>query len=184
MKYVLIVLIPCFLFAQEPFFKETFDQMSFGSFFDQNWTVKNIQGENSWRVSSHKKSTTGLYAKISGYKGSENEEDWLVLKKDLSSCYKASLEFETATGYYKHNGLSIWIHDTENIMEKGKKVEKVNLASKKDLKKYNFSPFVSSGKIDISEFCGGMFYVGFRYLGNNSNESTTFELDNVQISIK
>ncbi len=182
MKYLIFLLLPSFFFTQELFFEENFDRMSFGDSFDKNWIVKNVEGENGWRVSSHKGSKTKLYAKISGYKGSDTEEDWLILKQDLTSCYNASLTFETAVGYYQHPGLTVWIHDTENIQE-GKKLDSVNLASKKDVEKYSFSSFVSSGTLDISSFCGGMFYLGFRYLGNNHNESTVFELDNLRITI-
>ncbi len=182
MKYLFALLIPCFYFTQELFFEETFDKMTFGDSFERNWIMKNIQGKNTWRVSSHKNSTTKLYAKISGYKGSEIEEDWLILKQDLTNCYNASLEFETAIGFYQHDGLSVWIHDTEDLL-KGRELKSTRLASKKDLKEFSFSPFIPSGKIDLAEFCGGMFYLGFHYLGNNSNESTVFEIDNIKIFI-
>lgn len=175
-------MFPAFFLSQELLFEENFNHMSFGDSFNENWIVKNIEGKNTWRVSSHKGSKTKLYAKVSGYKGSDIEEDWLILKQDLTSCYNASLTFETAIGYYQHEGLTVWIHDTKDI-QKGKKLDSVNLASKKDIKKATFSPFISSGSIDISSFCGGMLYVGFRYLGNHNNESTVFELDNLRITI-
>ncbi|APD06105.1 hypothetical protein UJ101_00566 [Flavobacteriaceae bacterium UJ101] len=183
MKFLLLLLFfPHFSFTQELFFQENFDQMTFGNSFNHNWVVKNIEGKNSWRISSHKNSKTKLYAKISGYKGSEKEEDWLILKQDLTHCYNASLQFETATGFYQHHGLSVWIHDSENISQ-GEKIDSIKLASEENIKAYSFSPFVSSQRINVSAFCGGMFYLGFRYLGNNSNESTVFELDNIQIWI-
>lgn len=183
MKFLLLLLFfPYFYFTQELFFEEDFNQMTFGNSFDQNWIVKNVEGKNTWRISSHKNSKTKLYAKISGYKGSEKEEDWLILKQDLTHCYNASLLFETAVGFYQHQGLSVWVHDSDTISQ-GKKLDSIQLASKKDLKNHSFSPFVSSQRINISAFCGGMFYLGFRYLGNHSNKSTVFELDNIQIWI-
>lgn len=182
MNYLLLLLFPFLSFTQELLFEEDFNQMNFGNSFDENWIVKNNQGKNSWRVSSHKNSKTKYYAKISGYKGSDNEEDWLILKQDLTHCYNASLKFETAIGFYQHHGLSIWIHETEDITQ-GKKLDSITLASKHDIKKYSFSPFVPSQKINISTFCGGMFYLGFRYLGNNTDKSTVFEVDNIQLWI-
>ncbi len=181
-QFFIFLLLSNLVNSQELLFHENFDEMKFDNTFNHNWIVKNIEGKNTWRVSSHKNSKNKLYAKISGYKGSEIEKDLLILKQNLTKCYNASLEFETAVGYYKHNGLTVWTNDNKNI-EEGNKLENIIIASEADLKEYSFSPFINSNKIDISEYCGGMFYLGFLYEGNNLDKSTVFEVDNIKIEI-
>ncbi len=179
---VLCFLLPIFGISQKLYFEETFDKMKLGNRFNKNWTVQNKKGKNTWHVSSHKNAKTKLYAKISGYRGSKQEDDWLILRQDLSACYKASLSFESATGYYKHNGLSILISDSSDFSN-AKKLKEITIASARNVTRGNFSSFIPSGKIDLSAHCGGEVYIGFHYIGNNTSQSTTFEIDNIKIWI-
>ena len=182
MKQLFFLLLCNSILCQEIIYSENFDSMPFGSDFDPHWSVKNIEGQNSWRVSSHKNSKSKLYAKISGYKGSKIESDLLILKQDLTKCYNASIEFETSIGFFKHDGLTVWTHDSENFTQ-AKKIDPIRIAKQEDLDNYTFSPFISSNKIDISHYCGGPFYLYFHYLGNNDSKSTVYEIDNIQIWI-
>jgi hypothetical protein len=45
-----------------------------------------------------------------------------------------------------------------------------------------FSPFVSSGLLNLSAYAGQTVYIGFRYDGGDPGKTTTYEIDDVKIT--
>ena len=179
----LLLLMPLFgvIMAQKTIFSQNFVSLFLGQKFDSSFINKNKNGKNSWRVATHNASKTGNYAKMSAYNTDGEEEDWLILKVDLTQCFKAQLQFETAVGYYDKPTLKVFVTDSLTTDFSTFKPITARLAEGKDVKKGKFSDFVSSGKIDVSDYCGGILYLGFQYVGNKLGQSTLYELDNILI---
>jgi hypothetical protein len=89
------------------------------------------------------------------------------------------LSFETAMNFWAHNGLEVFVSNNFN----GTNVTTANwqklnprLATQSD----PVNTFIPSGDIDLSAF-SGTIRIAFKYSGDNSTNTTTYRVDNVQV---
>jgi len=122
---------------------------------------------------------------MKGYNAtSDNLETWLVTPGvDLSTAKK--LSFETKVGYWKHAGLTIHVStDFDGNKDNLLTATWIDITDQATIPTtptdgYGDS-FEPSGDIDLSSY-SGTIYVLFKYTGDNSDNTTTFQIDNVQI---
>lgn len=145
-----------------------------------NWTPVSVTGSQVWTTTTF--GNPGPSAIMNGFAGSSNvNEDWLVSKPIALTGYNTySLSFET-DGRYTGNPLEVYVTDNYTGNTATTNWTKLNATIDTDLTK--FSPFVSSGSIDVSSFSGKNLVIAFKYTSTATN-STTWELDNIKIKGK
>jgi hypothetical protein len=107
-------------------------------------------------------------------------EDWLISKPITLAGYKNYyLSFETdGRASVPSNPLEVYVTDNYTGNYATTTWTKLNPILDSDLSK--FAPFVSSGKLDISNFAGKNVVVAFKYT-STATASATWELDNVKV---
>ncbi len=105
-------------------------------------------------------------------------ETWLITPGiDLTEA--KVLSFESAQAFFAHDGLSVWISndfDGTNVGSATWTKLNATLASNGNA---NYD-WVQSGNIDLSAF-SGTAYIGFKYVGNKTSQTTTYRIDNVKV---
>jgi hypothetical protein len=122
------------------------------------------------------------YAQATAFQDVSNEmETWLITPQiDLAEA--KILSFESAQAFFKHNGLSVFIStnfDGTNVGSATWTPLTAKLAGSTDANYTN----VPSGDIDLSAYTG-KGYIGFKYVGDKTNNTTTYRIDNVKIRKK
>ncbi len=148
--------------------------------FDTNgWLNANTQGERYWQGKEY---DGNYYIQTTAYGAtSDNIENWVVTPGvDLTTPKK--LSFDTKTGYYKHAGLTVHVstdfdgNNSNLLTSTWTQISPTIATGPSD----GYGNWVNSGDVDLSSY-SGTIYVLFKYVGNNSSNTTTFQLDNVQI---
>ncbi len=122
------------------------------------------------------------YAQATAYNDdSPNMESWLV-SPPLDMKQDKILTFETAMAFWVHDGLSVWAAETYD----GKNPNNSNwtrLTATFAGKSSAENAFVPSGDVQLKAN-GGRLYIGFKYVGNKTNGTTTYRVDNVRVRNK
>jgi len=149
-----------------------------------NWKTLGVVGNEAWVGRDFSSNT---YALIQGHNSDyASIESWLVSPK-MDFDVAQTLEFESKIGYWKHDGLTVWISTdfdgcnvadaTWSELTSAVIANSVNSPSGID----NYADFfINSGSVDLSSFSGDG-YIGFRYVGDNTTNTTTYQVDNVVI---
>ena len=89
------------------------------------------------------------------------------------------LNFESAKAFYNHDGLTVWIStDFDGDVEAATWTQlNCNLAGSGSAD----HDWVGSDDVDLSSF-SGVGHIGFKYEGNNVSATTSYRIDNVEIS--
>ena len=138
------------------------------------WRNVASKGERLWQV---KEFGGNVYAQATAYlDASEEMEAWLVTPAiDLSAV--KSFSFESAKAFQNHDGLTVWIatdFDGENIATANWTALDARIASATD----EDHAWIPSGTIDLSDFIGTAS-IGFKYIGNNNDKTSSFRVDNI-----
>ncbi len=140
------------------------------------WTNLAVKGAQRWVA---KEFNGNKYAEITAYNADSPEiESWLISPPLLLN-EPRTLSFRSAQAFYEHDGLSVWISKDFNG-------ENFNQATWTELNptiagdSVGQNQWVPSGDTDLSEF-DGVVYVGFRYVGTNTTNTTTYRIDDVRV---
>lgn len=125
------------------------------------------------------------YVQFSAHRGSittnDVQEFWLVSPRlDLTSATNKVLSFDMIGGYFNESTIyEVYILDSDNPTTANKtKLEGWKIPTSADLNGQSYTPFISSGSIDLSGHTG-VKRIGFYYKGKSgSGNSTTYQLDN------
>lgn len=148
--------------------------------FDTNgWLNANTQGERYWQGKEY---DGNYYIQTTAYGAtSDNIENWVVTPGvELTTPKK--LSFDTKTGYYQHAGFSVHVstdfdgNNSNLLTSTWTQISPTIATGPSD----GYGNWVNSGDVDLSSY-SGTIYVLFKYIGDNSSNTTTFQLDNVQI---
>ncbi len=151
----------------------------------EGWTNVKEEGDRVW---IGKEFSKNKYAQISGYKSkSSNLVAWLVTPGlDLSKATNKNFSFDSQRQHSRKETLEVLIStDFKGDVTKAtwNKLEGYVLADfadpSKDATKYG--KVKNSGNIDLSAY-SGVVYIAFKYVGNNSDKSGTFQIDNVKFN--
>jgi hypothetical protein len=141
------------------------------------WANISVKGARKWR-SQVDGSNTYAQATAFGDQAAEMESWFITPAIDLDVAKK--LTFESAYGFFEHDGLTVWISSDFNGSDVTSATwQQVNptIATSTD---EEFS-FIPSGNVDLSGFTGPV-RIGFKYVGSGPNTLTTsFRIDNVKV---
>lgn len=158
---------------------ENFEPISIGG-----WQTIGVVGAEPFEGRSF---SGNSYAQIQGFNSDFPQiETWLVSPKvDLDEAMTAS--FDTKIGFWTHDGLTAFISTdfdgcdiTAATWTELTGAEIANSINSPDGVGGYANFFVNSGAIDLSSY-SGEGVIAFRYLGDNSANTTTYQIDNVQI---
>lgn len=172
----------------EPYFIEDFDDITStgpGVYIDlEGWTNVNVSGGSSKFEARDFGGNT--YAQISAYNTGESPlEAWLVTPAiDLSQANSvATLRFSTKDGYNNGEGLTAFVAtDFSGDVNNANWVELPAIIATGSTSGYA-SNYTNSGDLDLSDYIGEDVYVAFRYTGDANTVTTTYQIDNISISI-
>jgi len=143
------------------------------------WKNIMVKGTRLWRGGLFQGNG---YAQATAFQDVSAEmESWLITPQiDLSEA--EILSFESAQAFFKHNGLTVLIStnfDGANVATATWTPLAAKLASSNDANYAN----VPSGDVDLSAYTGKA-YIGFKYVGDKTTNTTTFRIDNVKVRKK
>jgi Family of unknown function (DUF5689) len=144
------------------------------------WINFSTDGSRKWRAASFQSNN---YAQATAYGSSDaSNEAWLIMPAiDVST--QKTLSFESAWSYYAHDGLSLWYAtdlDTKDICNANWKPLTATIAQQSN-GSGNFGDWIPSGNVALPVISGGKVYVGFRYNGDKTSNTTTWKIDNVKV---
>jgi|GEM_PF-120222 hypothetical protein len=141
------------------------------------WLNTNTVGSRNWQG---KEFDENLYAQATSYNSGESNECWLITPKmNLGAMSNPVFEFDNAQAYWVHDGLTVLIStdfDGTNIGAATWTELDCNLAGQSTPD----HEWVNSGQIDLSGYSGEA-YIGFRYIGSDPDQTTSYRLDNVKL---
>ena len=149
------------------------------NFTTNGWLNANKVGERYWQG---KEFEANKYVQATAYGSiSTTMESWIVTPGVTLTTPK-KLNFDTKAGYYKHAGLTVWVStnfDGNNANLFTSTWTQINpiIATSPSTA---YGEWVNSGDVDLSAY-SGTIYVLFKYVGDKTTNTTTFQLDNVQI---
>lgn len=156
-----------------PVFESIFNE-DFSGALTNNWTAVNVLGTAVWNIQQFGNPKPCVVMSGNG------NEDWLISKPITLAGYKNYyLSFETdGRASVQSDQLEVYVTDNYTGSLDPKNWTKLNPILDSDMTK--FAPFVSSGKLDISNFAGKNVVVAFKYT-STATASATWELDNVKV---
>lgn len=141
-----------------------------------DWVNLSVKGEQRWVA---KEFNGNKYAEITAYNaGSPEIEAWLISPPILLN-EPRNLSFRSAQAFYEHDGLSVWISKDFNG-DNFNSATWTQLSAAVADNNVGQNQWVPSGDTDLSEF-DGVVYIGFRYVGTNTTNTTTYRIDDVRV---
>ena len=138
------------------------------------WKNIAVDGNRKWQGKYFAPNT---YAQATAFgSGLPNMETWLITPH-LNLSIADTLTFESAQAFWAHDGLTVWIStnfDGTNVSAATWTQLPCTLAGSSNA---NYV-FVSSGIVPLTSF-SGVGYIGFKYVGNSTSQTTTYQIDNV-----
>ncbi len=143
------------------------------------WYNVAASGSRIWRGKLFSGNT---YAQATAYNSTDiSNTTWLITPgMDLSVA--KTLSFESAKSFWKHNGLTVWISydfTGSNIATATWSPINCTLAQESDAD----NAFIPSGTIDLP-ITANKAFIGFKYEGEKTVNTTTYRIDNVKIKKK
>ena len=169
----------------EPYYVENFDDITSTGVIDlEGWTNVNVSG-GSTRFEARSFSGN-TYAQISAYNTGESPlEAWLVTPAiDLSVANSvATLRFSTKDAFNNGEGLTVFVSTDFTGNVENATWEELPATIATGSSSGYASSFTNSGDIDLSEYIGDDVYIAFRYSGDTNVVTTTYQIDNISVSV-
>ena len=141
------------------------------------WCNVATTGTRLWRA---REFDGNVYVQATAFQDNEPEMTAWLITETIDVSAPKTLNFDAATAFYTHDGLSVWIssdYDGDPLAANWTQLS-CNLPGSAQA---NYE-FVNSGNIDLSGFSGNV-NIAFRYDGGSSTGDTaTFQLDNIVVS--
>ncbi len=140
------------------------------------WQSITVKGDRIWWG---KEFDGNKYVQATAYNSAAAEvETWLVTPM-ITVDQPKKMSFKSAQAFYNHDGLTVWVSTDFN----GTDVDQATWTSLSATIAGSSSAdhaWVESGEIDLSAYTSE-FYIGFKYLGNPSGQTTSYRIDDVVI---
>jgi len=151
------------------------------------WTANYSKGTRNWQGKVFTGTPPEQYAQATSY-GSTNtdaENSMWLITPPITYSSNLNLAFKTATTYWTHDGLSVWILTNFNgTSGTWTKIDGLTLANQASSTNGS-SNWISTSKAISSIVPSGYtgtFYIGFKYEGSMpQSKTTTYRLDDVSI---
>lgn len=143
------------------------------------WYNLAASGTRLWRGKLFSGNT---YAQATAFNSTDpSNTTWLITPgMDLST--PKTLSFESAKSFWKHDGLSVWIsYDFNGSNIASATWTQINCTLAKEADADN--TFIPSGLIDLP-VTSSKAYIGFKYEGEKTVNTSTYRIDNVKIKKK
>jgi hypothetical protein len=147
------------------------------------WTNVNISGGTE-RYEA-REFDNNKYAQITAFSSGENPlEAWLVTPGiDLSGTQgNITFSFDTKDGFNNGEGLKVYISTDFSGDPTTATWTQLNAAIATGTSSGYADEFTPSGNIDISSYAGETVYFGFEYVGGDGGITTTYQIDNLEVS--
>ncbi len=141
------------------------------------WLNIAVQGTRYWRGSSF---SGDKFCSATAFNSSlANMETWLITPS-LDLKVQRTLTFETSSGFWKHDGLTVWVSTNFDGQNVGSATwTQLNFALPPQ-DPAGYSVFVPSGNIALP-ISNSKGYVAFKYTGNTTTGTTTWRFDDVKM---
>lgn len=148
-----------------------------------NWKSLSAVGNGPWVARDF---DNNQYALVQGFGSGGSIESWLISPK-VNFDQAEGFSFKSKIGFWKHDGLKVFISTDFDGCDLGAATW-TELTSAVIANTTN-SPsgvtgyannFVNSGNVDLTAY-SGTGYIGFQYIGNDQNQTTTYQIDDVEI---
>ena len=140
------------------------------------WHNIAVKGERLWEA---REFNGNVYAQATAYNDDSDEmEAWLITPQLILN-ERRILSLRSAQAFFQHPGLTVWISkdfNGDNFHQATWTLLDCKIADSSD----GQNQWIPSGDVDLDEFRGTV-YIGFRYLGNNSTNTTTFWIDDIKV---
>lgn len=146
---------------------------TFDPFTGAGWLNVAVTGTRQWIVRDFDNNN---FLEVRGFMESSPQIETWVITPAVSLEDANVLSFESATAFYTHDGLTVWVSPDFNDVSQANWTQlNPNLAGNGDP---NYE-WVQSGNITLNG--SGSVRIGFKYNGDNSNQTGTFRIDNVSV---
>ncbi|HET8838550.1 MAG TPA: DUF5689 domain-containing protein [Flavobacteriaceae bacterium] len=168
-------------------FEENFEEINItgpGEVIDlPEWTNVNVSGgEWKWDAREYSDNT---YAQISAYNSNENPMHvWLITPGiDLSGLSNsATFRFDSKDGHNNGEGLKVYVSTDFSGDVTAATWTELNVDIATGSTNGYAAEFTPSGNVDLSSYDGQTVYFGFEYLGSDNGITTTYQIDNIEVS--
>ncbi|MEZ5001749.1 MAG: DUF5689 domain-containing protein [Chitinophagales bacterium] len=157
---------------------ELFDPISIN-----NWKTLSVIGNGPWVARDF---DNNQYALVQGFGSGSAIESWLVSPK-VNFAEVEGFSFKSKIGYWKHDGLKVFISTdfdgcnvTAATWTELTSAVIANTSNSPDGVSGYASNFINSGNVDLTGYTS-IGYIGFQYIGDDQNLTTTYQVDDVQI---
>ncbi len=149
--------------------------------YEDDWTIITTEGDRYWSNYTY---SDNSYMQMNGYDSSaSSSKDFVsylispVIDFDLYD--NEVLTFGTKNGYYTNTTLSVWIStdfDGSDVENATWTALSAAILDETDNASGYSDGFTSSGELDLSSYDGNG-YIAFKYDGNNTTETSTYQVD-------
>ncbi len=142
------------------------------------WLNVAVQGNKVWLGKTF---NTEKFAEATAFQSSlPNMETWLITPSFDISAGADTLSFKSQLAFYKHDGLTVWI--STNFTGLAADISTATWTQLTFTRPPNSPNYVwtKSGDISLTGFTGTA-YIGFKYMGDGTNNTTTYRVDNVRV---
>jgi hypothetical protein len=170
-----------------PSLNETFSGASAGAnvYLDlPGWTNMALAGTERWEGRSF---SGNVFAQATAFQAPvSNLTTWLITP-GLDLRTQKVLRFRSQWGFYVHQGLTVWYSTdfngnnaaTANWVQLSPVLP--NASTPFEPGQTNYCEWVPSGNVQLPIVPGGKAYIGFKYTGNTSTNTTTWRVDDVVV---
>ncbi|WP_320019542.1 endonuclease [Labilibaculum manganireducens] len=144
-----------------------------------NWILKSEIGGRNWAITEF---SSNKYMQMSAYKATGKVVSWLISPElDLDAYNNEKLTFKTKNGYFQGLALEVFIStDYDGGDVSAATWQKLDAAIDERNNTAYGADFVESGDIDLSAY-EGTAYIAFKYTGDGSSVTTTYQVDDVVV---
>lgn len=140
------------------------------------WINLATAGTRTWQF---KEFDSNVYCQATAFNDSSPDmATWLVTPL-INISEPKTLTFESAKAFWTHDGLTVWV-STDFVCDPASATWQplsCTLAAEDDAD----HAWVPSGNVDLSAYVGQKIAIGFKYVGNNSSQTTSYRIDNVLV---
>jgi len=141
------------------------------------WVNVAVQGNRIWRGASF---SGDKFASATAFNSSlASMETWLITPA-INLTTQKTLSFESSSGYYKHDGLTVWVSTDFNGQNPATATWTQLNFTMPPPNTAGYSDFIPSGNISLPVF-NGKGYIGFKYVGDTNTNTTTWRFDDVKV---
>jgi hypothetical protein len=157
---------------------ETFDTR-----IPETWSVVTLEGSVDWIYYAYPKNNPNTFcAEFFNSKGTSPVDAWLITPKlDIKNATSKILSFtsEVASGTKKN--IEVYVLNSNDPSTATVKAKLNPILP--SIPSSGYSPWTSSGDIDLSQWADGEYYIGFNYNGDASTCVATWCIDDVKFGM-